>query len=716
MERLFQVLDQASDISLRLDTHPKSSACSERPWSPDEIIQALQKEIPRQQLDEGADVHRYACLVAIETLVESCQEIELGALSRQAYQDLAKHLWAMQQQSCAQLFRRTKNLHHNLEQQGNIKGDIFAKWLIQEKGYKQLLQEYCALARLIAQGIECWVRDTKQLIQRFAQDNTEFSPLTGSILNTTIIKIDDGLSDPHCGKQFVKRLSLSNGSGIIYKPRDISSLDQLSDAIKRLNQQNNAIKVRLPKCLTKNGYGWVELIEHKPCRSQADVEAYFYECGQLTAILYLTRTNDIHHENLIASGRNPTLIDGDTIFYPGFLDLFKPSLPGQQQYIELGIEESVLSSGLLPLWDNISGELRDSSGLGFSHSSSDNVALYQGQPQYAHQYAEHIINGFREVMQYSIKNKEALKSIINSFKNTKTRAIYRPTRIYERARKSLLAPKNLIDGITRSIALEQLKSPLLKEDKKPQAWELVNNEAEMLFADDIPLFTVTCGAPQLELKHSKPLPMTCGIAIANSRVDRLTDEFIAYQEELIQASCHFAATPEQDEEVTGRNNSHQPSNTKIPKDNPTKRELFHKTAEKLIKRLAERSHHSPHYGSSWIGINVLEDYGKLQLSNAGLSLYNGSSGIALPLAAQAAYSSSNKHQAQRWYQHCQDAMQPILDLSINAIQAEGLINAFGLGAMTGLGSLIYSCTVCGQLLKQDNFFYCWREIITPDNT
>ena len=89
------------------------------------------------------------------------------------------------------------------------------------------------------------------------------------------------------------------------------------------------------------------------------------------AILYLTRTNDIHHENLIASGEWPVLIDTDTLFYPGFLDLDEAWGTSERQYTELAIEESVLSSGLLPLWDNINSNLRDSSGM--SHLNEEAV-------------------------------------------------------------------------------------------------------------------------------------------------------------------------------------------------------------------------------------------------------------------------------------------------------------------------------------------------------
>ena len=68
----------------------------------------------------------------------------------------------------------------------------------------------------------------------------------------------------------------------------------------------------------------------------------------LAALLYITRTNDIHHENLIACGDQPVIVDTDTLFYPGFYDLIENSDDFGKNYIELAIEESVVSSGLLP--------------------------------------------------------------------------------------------------------------------------------------------------------------------------------------------------------------------------------------------------------------------------------------------------------------------------------------------------------------------------------
>ena len=278
--------------------------------------QHIYNEITSEEIDQGAGVHRYACIVAIQALREACSDKEFEALSTEALHDAMRHLWAMQHRSCEALFRRTHNLHVNLARRTNQQEQSFEGWLIYDGGYKTLLREHSALARLIAQGVEFWVRDTRQLIQRFNQDKKELANLCNTESIKTIARIDDGLSDPHDGKQFVKRIRLNNGSGLVYKPRNCSSLQKLAKAIQTLNQKHPEINIRIPQCLERSNYAWVELIEHRQCTSTKEVATYFHRCGQLAAILYLTRTNDIHHENLIASEWPVQLIQ--TPIYPGF--------------------------------------------------------------------------------------------------------------------------------------------------------------------------------------------------------------------------------------------------------------------------------------------------------------------------------------------------------------------------------------------------------------
>ena len=64
------------------------------------------------------------------------------------------------------------------------------------------------------------------------------------------------------------------------------------------------------------------------------------------ALLYLTRTNDIHHEILLP--QESTSFDDTDLFYQAF-DLSEPHYPTDLSgNTELAVEESILSSGVLP--------------------------------------------------------------------------------------------------------------------------------------------------------------------------------------------------------------------------------------------------------------------------------------------------------------------------------------------------------------------------------
>ena len=124
------------------------------------------------------------------------------------------------------------------------------------------------------------------------------------------------------------------------------------------------------------------------------------------------------------------------------------------------------------------------------------------------------------------------------------------------------------------------------------------------------MFSIRCGEQSLELNNGVKLPLQCGLEIANARHSRLSSQSIQYQKELIEASCYFSSDPK--ESNANQTLCRQKANTADTYTN-TKEDNFKSTANQIITKLSERSHHSPDYGRSWIGINILEDYGKMQL-------------------------------------------------------------------------------------------------------
>ena len=138
----------------------------------------------------------------------------------------------------------------------------------------------------------------------------------------------------------------------------------------------------------------------------------------------------------------------------------------------------------------------------------------------------------------------------------------------------------------------------------------------------------------------------------------------------------------------------------VDTDEHAKDELFKKIAGQISAKLSERSHHSPDYGRSWIGINILEDYGKMQLSNAGLSLYNGNAGIALAIAAQCKSDECNQDEKIKFKIIGDTALKPILSLSKKQSQITSMIESFGLGAMTGLDPHLQLHCICKITKRQ----------------
>ena len=696
LESLFSSLDQAYKNATQIKSGDREPDAIE--LLPDcTTTRQIYTEIIPEELDNGTGIHSHSCAIAVSQLQAACTQAELSQLADPAFNDLVRHLWSMQQRLCNALFRRTKKLLAQLSDQEEQKNTSFSQWLIEENGYKNLLAKHCALARLIAESIECWVNDTSLFLKRFHADKSKLHKIVAISSNPKIVKIDDGLSDPHSGKQFVKRLWLDNGSGLIYKPRDISLLQKLSSTLDELRKDPEGISLKTPACLTcDEHYGWAELISHKECRSKQQVETYYKHCGQLAALLYITRTNDIHHENLIACADQPVIVDTDTLFYPGFYDLIENSDDFGKNYIELAIEESVVSSGLLPLWDTEGkhGELRDASGMSSTQKTSQNQVFLGEILQHPYDYTEFITDGFRQAISYILKKKDYFQGLIHSFQGCLTRPIYRPTRIYERLRQDLLNPRHLTDGITRSIKIEFLKTSLLKEKSLPMAWKLVNEEAKMLFKDEIPMFLIPCGQDAMRLSNGTALPFRCGVDIAKQRLERLNPEWIDYQIELIRASCQFAsATGPGDRSLEGEKRT----DTSTIND-WERQQLFQNTAEKIIARIQSRSHFSEAHGSSWIGLNVLEEHGKMQLANAGLGLYDGNAGIALILnQAQLIQPTPFEQSLSPPQTNPLEGLKPIQALAKDPVQIESFIENLGLGAMTGLGSLIYSCIIFSTL-------------------
>ncbi|MBV7332283.1 type 2 lantipeptide synthetase LanM, partial [Chloroflexi bacterium TSY] len=177
--------------------------------------------------------------------------------------------------------------------------------------------------------------------------------------------LQGGAGDTHRGGKTVMIARFSSGLKVVYKPKSMNVARHFQELLDWLNERGDHPPFRTVKIFPCGDYGWVEFVEAQGCSSTSEVERFYERQGGYLALLNVLQANDLHHENLIAAGEHPILIDLETLFHPRF---------GRDQHnaadslVHQIWAHSVLRIGLLPqrFWANDEHAGVDISGLGGS--------------------------------------------------------------------------------------------------------------------------------------------------------------------------------------------------------------------------------------------------------------------------------------------------------------------------------------------------------------
>ena len=197
-------------------------------------------------------------------------------------------------------------------------------------------ERYPVMKRRISTLCAHWLEQTQNILARYALDKQNIAEeILKKPSAPAIQHISYGMGDSHRGGKSVCVITLTNGARLVYKPRSLSidcHFRQLVDGVNQFAEMD----LRLPHCLDKGEYGWVEFITHESCLSPQEVDNFYRRLGAYTCILYVLNGTDFHYENLIAHGEHPVLIDLESFFHPEIPNL------GESK------EDSVLMTGVIP--------------------------------------------------------------------------------------------------------------------------------------------------------------------------------------------------------------------------------------------------------------------------------------------------------------------------------------------------------------------------------
>lgn len=598
------------------------------------------------------------------------------------------------------------------------------------------LCEYPVLARQLAQLSLNWVDACNELIQRYTSDREQLALQFDITIDDTISGIEWGCSDRHNRGRTTAILSFVSGQRLVYKPKPLATDHFMADIIQWLNNHSrdmdgDFLSLHCVNTLDRGGYGWQQWISRQPCENKRDIESYYIRMGQLLALVYALEGYDYHHENIIASGAIPYLVDTETIFNPykemaliSSAEADAATLASQQVFY------SVIRTGMLPLWSiRNNGGRQDTSGLGGgSVTQNDDIKRYRwhainsddmrlesytealkpqqnlpvlrnGETIGAEEYITAIRAGFRNGYQLILQSKESFIDVLKLWRATPVRFVRKATRIYSEQLWRLTSPKNLRDGIDWSIALEyQGRMFLAANAANHDIWRLLHEEYANLMQADIPYFKVHADSLHIfngngdvvvrDYFHRNCIDrLTEKAALMNARDLELQDRYIAYSFYARHAtSIHDDASLAN---ISGDLNK-ESTDSLPPVDQIRCRQVADTIAQELLAEALKADDGS----ISWIALEYLKEADVFQFKPISYNLYSGGMGVALFLAAMAKIT-----EQQPYRQATHAALKPLL--RIIEQEAGKVIRFSGLGIGVGLGSLVYGLTTIAELLEED---------------
>ncbi|MFJ8163703.1 type 2 lanthipeptide synthetase LanM family protein [Streptomyces sp. NPDC096136] len=580
------------------------------------------------------------------------------------------------------------------------------------RGLAALLAGRPVLARILGRAALDAADAVAEALERLADDH---ALLTAGLLAESggdpgpLVGVEPGAGDGHRGGRSVMLLRFADGTRLVYKPRPLAVHRHFNDLVAWFNALPDAVGLRTLRLLDRGGHGWVEFVAAEPCASTAEVETFYRRQGALLALLHLVDGTDLHHENLIAAGAHPVLIDLETLFHP------PPAGSATEDPAARALHDSVYRVGLLPQLFVGDHSALDMSAVGGGRAAVSPVAradwedagtdrmrlvrragtfgesanrprLADGGPVDPAAHVEALCAGFRAGYTAIGAAREELlheTALLKSFAEDEVRVVVRPTWVYATLLDESTHPDLLKDAGERQRVLETLRTGVFGPVPAP---DLVDDEIAQLWEGDVPLFTARPGRDRLWGAPERPLAGRTdlsGIARVTARLAALDTVDRQDQEWIVRAAMATASRAPVHRPVDGRR-------TRTAERAPEPERLL-SAARSVGDRLVSLAYREGPR-SNWIGLELLDDrYWRIGPMPADLA--GGYTGPALFLAQLAALTGAG-HYAEA----ARTALAPVPGL-LDALRARPAdLSAVGSGAFSGLGGIAYALAEAARLL------------------
>lgn len=590
----------------------------------------------------------------------------------------------------------------------------FVQQLCEPGAMLSLLELYPVLARLLVTILNQGVAYGLELLGHLCADWPEICErLAPEHANDTLTKIQFGAGDAHRQGRSVAILTFRSGFKLIYKPKSLAIDTHFHVLLTWLQQHGAPLDFRAVQVLDKGEYGWSEYVPAQPCASEEEVARFYERLGGYLALLYALEGTDLHHENLIACGEYPMLVDLETFFQPYLPIQTEDQTPASRQGLAM-LRTSVMRSGLLPhrVWATAEGDGVDVSGLGgggeqltphpvarLEAQGTDqmriirqrvvmedrlNRPMLDGRAVDGFNYLEQVSTGFTSIYRLLMTHREAfLTEILPLFAQDEIRSVLRPTKTYGRLLQESLHPTVLRNALDRDRLFDRLWAQVPRNSCLAR---LIPAEVADLREYNIPFFSTQPASRALLTSQGDIIAdffNESGLAIVEQRIRKLDEYGLARQLWLIGAS--FAT------KVIGEGQIAWKHTQLLPARGQVSEERLLQAACAIGDRLVDLAVCDDDE-VSWLTLQLVRER-IWTPSITGLDLYSGSAGIGLFLAYLGAITHESK------YVVLTRKIMGAIHQYVARISDNAASRANNPGAFNGWGGLLYLSAQLAALWK-----------------
>lgn len=386
-----------------------------------------------------------------------------------------------------------------------------------------------------------------EMFQRLDCDRKDLEAHFAIPQRAKVSAIATGLSDPHRGGRTVMRLTFSNGSTIIYKPKPLSTEAEFNKFAK---PHRFELGIAALNVLPRSGYGWVE------DAGDAPQSGYLLHSptsiGRAAACFWLLNATDLHFENVRPSPGGVYALDVETL-------LAAPVAAEKPDHEPLWRYHSINATLLFNASVGESGKILNISGFNPSPNLSlpsdqlrfevvgdtvrmstlptERVQSGEFTPTASHPptVVADVINAFR------LGSGEGGRKLVESFVAAlddccPLRFVFRDTYFYARLLDRMRQPRFMRDGALLSLDLLLLHGGIPSGSALADCLHaIVDDEIRQLLQGDIPYFSYEAGGLDLHTSGGTIVNFfeMSAKSYASAKVRELEDSDVAEQSALL---------------------------------------------------------------------------------------------------------------------------------------------------------------------------------------